>query len=537
MQEAYYCYARWGAKAKVTDLEQRYPQLLEFTLQQQKLNLNLNRLETIATIARHTVNSTSQTITSTNGSKSIDDALDFCSFLKAARTISSNIDLDKLLASLTEIILENCGAKKSVLIIPQDNIWLLRAITKVNSSFNSADEIETILISQNIDTCQDIPRKIINYVKNTQQTLILDNCKTDIPGLIGKYMLEHQPKSVLCTPIINQGHLVGILYLENQYTSGVFTSSRLQAIQLLASQAAISLENARLYKQATEALQNLQQAQLQIIQSEKMSALGNLVAGVAHEMNNPLGFIAATLKQAQPAFTDVAKHLQLYQELPNKSEEILAHESKIDIDYTLEDFPKMLDAMVMACGRLENISTSLRTFSRTDTNFKQAFNIHEGLDSTILILKHRLKASGQRPAIEVITEYGNIPKIECFDGQLNQVFMNILANAIDALEESNQGKNFKQIQANPNQIMIKTLVNSNSVKISITDNAKGMSEEVKAKIFDHSFTTKEVGKGTGLGLAIAKQIIEEKHNGNIAVNSQLGQGTEFIITLPLISNL
>lgn len=529
MQQAYYCYARWGAKAKVADLEKCYPQLLEFTLQQQKLNFNLNPLETIATIGRSSIPN------STNSSNGISDALDFSSFLKAARTISSNIDLDKLIASLTQIILENCGAKKSVLIMPQDDIWLLRAITFVNSSSNSADEIETILLAQNIDSCQDIPINIINYVKNTQQTVILDNSKTDIPGLIGKYMLEHQPKSVLCTPIINQGHLVGILYLENQYTSGVFTSSRLEAIELLSSQAAVSLENARLYQQATEALQNLQQAQLQIVQSEKMSALGNLVAGVAHEMNNPLSFISATLHQVQPAFTDVIKHLQLYQEiLPNKSKEILAHAKATDIDYTLADFPKMLDAMILACERLENISTSLRSFSRADTNFKQAFNIHEGLDSTILILKHRLKVNDQRPAIEVITQYDDIPKIECFAGQLNQVFMNILANAIDALEEANQGKTFKEIQANPNQIIIKTLVDNNLVNIYITDNAKGMSEEVQARIFDHSFTTKEVGKGTGLGLAIAKQIIEEKHNGHIAVNSQLGQGTEFFITLPLI---
>ena len=266
-----------------------------------------------------------------------------------------------------------------------------------------------------------------------------------------------------------------------------------------------------------------------------MSALGNLVAGVAHEMNNPLSFIAATLNQAQPAFTDVVEHLQLYQAtLPNPSKEILAHAKSTDIDYTLADFPKMLDAMILACDRLKNISTSLRIFSRTDTNFKQAFNIHEGLDSTILILKHRLKADENRPAIQVITEYGDIPKIECFAGQLNQVFMNILANAIDALEESNQGKSFDEIQANPNQIIITTSVKNNQVKITIADNGKGMNEEVQTRIFDHSFMTKLVGKGTGLGLAIAKQIIESKHSGNIVITSQLGQGSEFVITLPLI---
>jgi len=283
-----------------------------------------------------------------------------------------------------------------------------------------------------------------------------------------------------------------------------------------------------------QAVQDLQQAQLQIIQSEKMSALGNLVAGVAHEMNNPLGFIAASLKQAKPTFADILKHLKLYQEsFPNKNDEILEHESEIDLDYSLEDLPKMLDSMIIACERLKNISTSLRTFSRADRDYKVPFNIHQGIDSTILILKHRLKASEHRPVIEVITEYGNLPQIECFSGQLNQVFMNILANAIEALEESNNGRSFEEIKANPNRITITTSVANNLVKITIADNGKGMSESVKQKIFDHLFTTKAVGKGTGLGLAIARQIVEETHGGKLSCNSVLGEGTEFIIEIPV----
>ncbi|MEH1984158.1 ATP-binding protein [Nostoc sp.] len=285
-----------------------------------------------------------------------------------------------------------------------------------------------------------------------------------------------------------------------------------------------------------QALTDLQNAQLQMVQSEKMSALGNLVAGVAHEMNNPLGFIAASLKQAKPTFADIIEHLKLYQEtLPNASDKILNHAEEIDLDYSLEDLPKMIDAMSMACDRLKNISTSLRTFSRADKDYKVPFNIHQGIDSTILILKHRLKANEQRPAIEVITEYNTLPQVECFPGQLNQVFMNILANAIDALEESNIGHSFDEIKASPNCIKITTTVKNNLVRITIADNAKGIDEEVKQKIFDHLFTTKAVGKGTGLGLAIARQIIVEKHGGAIAVNSQLGEGTEFVIQLPLSS--
>ncbi|MEH2320508.1 MAG: ATP-binding protein [Nostoc sp.] len=157
----------------------------------------------------------------------------------------------------------------------------------------------------------------------------------------------------------------------------------------------------------------------------------------------------------------------------------------------------------------------------------------KSLDCTILILKHRLEANEQRPAIEVITEYSTLPQVECFPGQLNQVFMNILANAINALDESNTNRSFQEIQINHNRITIKTSLENQGVKITITDNGKGMTEEVKQKIFDHLFTTKAVGNGMGLGLAIARQIIVEKHGGAIAVNSQLGEGTEFAIRLPL----
>ncbi|MBR8837763.1 MAG: protein kinase [Stigonema ocellatum SAG 48.90 = DSM 106950] len=259
------------------------------------------------------------------------------------------------------------------------------------------------------------------------------------------------------------------------------------------------------------------------------------VAGVAHEMNNPLGFIAASLQQAKPTVADIVAHLKLYQDsLPNPGNEIKDHAEEIDLEYSLEDLPKIIDSMVMACDRLENISTSLRTFSRADKDYKVPFNIHQGMDSTILILKHRFKANEQRPAIEVVTNYGNLPSIKCFPGQLNQVFMNLLANAIDALEESNHGRSFEEIKISSNRIKITTSIGDNFVKIAILDNGKGMSEEVKEKIFDHSFTTKAVGKGTGLGLAIAQQIIVEKHNGSLTVNSRLGEGTEFVITLPIL---
>ncbi|MEA5569456.1 sensor histidine kinase [Calothrix sp. UHCC 0171] len=294
------------------------------------------------------------------------------------------------------------------------------------------------------------------------------------------------------------------------------------------------LERKQTEVELKQTLVSMQQIQMQLIQSEKMSALGNLVAGVAHEINNPLGFLNGSLGSTHEYIQDLLKHLHLYQkDYPHPTPAIANHAQDIDIEYICEDLPKIFQSMQGATKRIQKISNSLRTFSRADTEDKISANLHEGIDSTIMILKYRLKANEQRPAIEVITEYGELPNIECFPGQLNQVFMNILANAIDALDESNTGRKFEEIKANPNKILVKTSVEDNQVKIIIADNGKGMKEEVKHRIFDHLFTTKGVGKGTGLGLAIARQIIEDTHTGKITVNSVFGEGTEFIIFLPI----
>ncbi|MBN3942637.1 ATP-binding sensor histidine kinase [Nostoc sp. NMS9] len=534
MQEAYYCYAQWGAKAKVVDLEIRYPQLLAPILQQTRSPLSTN--ETIFTW--ESVTSTS----SATSSSTVSVALDLATILKASQIISGEIELEKLVSSLLSLVIENAGANKCVLMLVRDERLLIKG------SITEGSE-PVVLQRLPIEDSLDIPLRLIYKVKHERQTVVLLDVTTDRTLASDPYIIRQQPHSILCSPILHQGKLLGILYLENNLATGAFTSDgsanakgeRVELLNLLCAQAAISLENAQLYERSLEyaqqleaALQELQRAQLQMVQSEKMSALGNLVAGVAHEMNNPLGFIAASLKQAKPTFTDIVEHLGLYQEsFPNKSEEIIDHAEEIDLDYSLEDLPKMIDSMSMACDRLKNISTSLRTFSRADKDYKVPFNIHEGIDSTILILKHRLKANEQRPAIKVVTNYGNLPQIECFPGQLNQVFMNLLANAIDALEESNQGRTFEEIQANPNCITITNSVGNNLVKIGIADNGKGMSESVKEKIFDHLFTTKAVGKGTGLGLAIARQIVESTHGGKLSFNSILGQGTEFTIEIPV----
>jgi PAS domain S-box-containing protein len=280
------------------------------------------------------------------------------------------------------------------------------------------------------------------------------------------------------------------------------------------------------------ALEDLQNAQLQIVQSEKMSALGNLVAGVAHEINNPVGFISGNLNEATRSLADVLAHLHLYQS-GAAATEIADHAEDVDLGYVLEDLPKMIDSMKVGCERIKSISTSLRTFSRADTDRKVNGNLHDGIDSTILILKHRLKADQHRPAIQVVTDYADLPQIECFPGQLNQVFMNILANAIDVFDEVAAPKTYSQIAAQPQIITIVTKTLDHAIQIRICDNGPGMPEPVKQRIFDHLFTTKAVGKGTGLGLSIVRQIVVETHSGSIEVDSTVGVGTEFVIQLPL----
>ncbi len=288
-------------------------------------------------------------------------------------------------------------------------------------------------------------------------------------------------------------------------------------------------------KQQAEALeiaiQELKRAQIQLIQSEKMSGLGQLVAGVAHEINNPVNFIYGNLIHANIYIQDLVKMIKLYQEKYGVNQpQIQKLATDIDIDFLMDDLPKLLKSMEVGAQRIREIVVSLRTFSRMDESDMKEVNIHEGIDSTLMILEHRLKATPLRSSIQVIKEYNNLPFVECYAGQLNQVFMNILANAIDALEESITNGN---INDNPTIYIRTQLVESNKVKISIADNGTGIPDAVKHQLFNPFFTTKPIGKGTGMGLSISYQIITEKHGGYLECISQPGNGAEFIITIPL----
>ncbi|MBR8837244.1 MAG: PAS domain S-box protein [Stigonema ocellatum SAG 48.90 = DSM 106950] len=287
------------------------------------------------------------------------------------------------------------------------------------------------------------------------------------------------------------------------------------------------------------ALHKLKHTQTQLIQSEKMSSLGQLVAGVAHEINNPVNFIYGNLNPANEYTQDLLSLLDLYRKhYPQPGAAIEEFADIIELEFLRSDLPKLFKSMMIGAERIRDIVLSLRSFSRLDEAEMKAVDIHEGIDSTLMIIQSRLKSTDQRPKIEVIKEYGNLPLVECYAGQLNQVFMNILVNAIDALEESlvrGRWATKKQLKTDNPRIYIRTqLAAPNEVTIRIADNGLGIPEDIKSQLFNPFFTTKPIGKGTGMGLAISYQIITERHSGSIECISQPGVGAEFVIRIPLI---
>lgn len=297
--------------------------------------------------------------------------------------------------------------------------------------------------------------------------------------------------------------------------------------------------NTELVEQAqdlSQTMQYLKQTQVQLIQSEKMSSLGQLVAGVAHEINNPVNFIFGNLNYATQYIEDLLRLLLVYQqEYPQPTPTIEAVADAIDLEFVAQDLPKLLSSMKLGADRIRQIVLSLRNFSRLDESEKKPVDIHEGIESTLLILQNRLKAKPSLPAIAVIKDYGDIPLVECYPGPLNQVFMNILSNAIDAVEERVAANHHRPHVTLPEPTIhiFTEVLNQQTVAIHIADNGLGITERVKQRLFDPFFTTKPIGKGTGLGLSISYQIVVEKHGGQLRCLSAPGQGTEFIIEIPL----
>jgi signal transduction histidine kinase len=282
------------------------------------------------------------------------------------------------------------------------------------------------------------------------------------------------------------------------------------------------------------ALRELQLAQTKLIQSEKMSSLGLLVAGVAHEINNPVNFIYGNLRHADEYAQELLKLVQAYQtHYPDPPAAIAQQSEAMDLDFMVNDLSKLIESMKEGARRIREIVLALRTFSRLDEAEVKSINIHDGIDSTLVILGNRLKPKLNYPQIEILRNYGSLPLVECYPGPLNQVFMNILSNAIDAIEIALEDGQ----QITPTISIHTGLIDKTWVQIRIRDNGNGIPEAIKQQIFDPFFTTKPIGSGTGMGLAISYQIITDRHRGALSCSSQSGEGTEFVIEIPLTQKL
>ncbi|NJO61709.1 MAG: AAA family ATPase [Richelia sp. RM2_1_2] len=544
MLQAYYCYARWGAKAKTDDLEKRYPQLLAPILKNQDNHLGFSEAKFQSFEKSSVLN---QTIQTTHSHTTQTESLDLASILKASQALSNEIQLEQLISKLMEVVMENAGAKKAALLLLRDNNLTLEAVANINENIT--------LLNLAYQDSKDIPTTIVNYVKRTFKTVVLDDATVHPDFIADSYVMQQKPKSLLCMPVLNQGKLIGLLYLENNLTVGAFTQNRVNILNLLTTQAAISLEKAQLYHELEEysyileqkveqrtkevtqkatqlesAFKELQNTQAQLIQAEKMSGLGQLVAGIAHEINNPISFIYGNLTPANEYVASLIELIHLYQNYVSQSPpEIEEKITDIELDFLIDDLPKLLASMKTGAQRIRDIVLSLRNFSRLDEAEMKLVDIHSGIDSTILIQQHQLISNDKYAKIEVIKEYNQIPNINCYAAQINQVFINIIDNAIDALRQKQENNsNFD----NPKITISTSLKDNQNVLIRIADNGIGVSKSVLNKIFDPFFTTKPVGSGTGLGLSTSYSIVVEKHGGKLSCISTLGEGTEFVIELP-----
>ena len=359
---------------------------------------------------------------------------------------------------------------------------------------------------------------------------------------------EFQARAYAIAPIFEDDRLWGLLTTFQNSAPRHWQADEIELLAQIGEQLGIALQQAEFVRKTQapsvelrQLLEELQQSQVQLIQNEKMASLGQLVAGIAHEINNPVNFIHGNLSHVNEYVSNLITLTRSYQHInPESAQDMgaLREQSEdLDIDFILEDLPKTLASMQTGTGRIRQIVLSFRNFSRLDEAAFKTVDIHEGIDSTLLILGYRLRVCGDSCEVEVIKSYGNIPLIECYPAQLNQVLMNLLANALDAIEEAvevgklhthDQGKHFTP------KIWISTqMYQSDHIEIRIRDNGIGMQEKDKIKIFDQFFTTKPVGKGTGLGLAISYQIISDKHAGTLSFQSAPGQGTEFVIRLSI----
>lgn len=459
--------------------------------------------------------------------------------------IRSSLELDKILKTAVEEI-------RSLLQIDRCQfLWyhekaansyyelMHKACCESLPAYLGANTVEQVKTLNEPVQHQDLLR--IDDVENDQQLVTSSRANLLNLGL----------KTLLVVPVQTRSHQTGVIVCEHFQEYRPWNNHEVELIKAVADQLAIAIDQAELYAQSRTAadfataqaqqlktaLHDLQSYQTQLVQTEKMSTLGTLVAGIAHEINNPTSFIYGNLHYANEYIKDLLKLVRLYREnYPDPVTEIKMHSRAVELEFMMEDLPKVLSSMEHGAERIRHLVNSLRNFSRLDQTKMQPVDLHEGIESTLLILHHRLKANGERPGIKLIKEYGELPKVECHPSQLNQVFMNLLGNAIDALEEIQNTSKTAQNKFTPS-IWIRTEAIGERVIIKIIDNGSGISESAKIQLFDPFFTTKPIGKGTGLGLSISYQIVVEKHKGMLRCESLLGKGTEFSIEIPVRHNL
>ncbi|MDF5738471.1 MULTISPECIES: trifunctional serine/threonine-protein kinase/ATP-binding protein/sensor histidine kinase [unclassified Nostoc] len=507
IQEAYYCYTRWDAKAKIDDLETRYPQLLQFILQQKQFTLQ--PLETLAIPAR-TIHQPTQT--SSSSSTFISEAWDFATILKASQSVSSEIQLDKLLISLLNAIMTNAGASKCVLMLMQENDLRVEAIAQLGQEPSIGPALP-------IDQSFDIPVSLIYIVKRSLQSLVIADARIEAVLMADLYIRKHQPKSLLCNPIVHQGKLLGILYLENNLATEAFTPDRLEIVKLLSSQAAISLENANLYntleqkvsdrtQQLSQVLEELKTTQDHLVESKKMAALGSLVAGVAHEVNTPVGTsitLVSTLIDKTTALITTVEQGQL---------------KRADLTNYLNIAKECGDIILTNLNSAAELVQSFKQVAVDQTNLEQrTIRVKVYLEETLFSLAPNL-----RKTLHTVTITGDdTVTISSYPGALAQVVTNLVMNSLmHAYQPEESGEMHFQVLQQADQVIIQ-----------YRDHGCGIPEEHLSRIFEPFFTTARHRGGTGLGLHIVYNLVTQKLGGRINVQSEVGKGTLFIVTLPL----
>jgi signal transduction histidine kinase len=433
-----------------------------------------------------------------------------------------------ILEKMMHFMIENAGATKGVLLIMEEGVIIVQAARSVQN-----DSVET-MIGIPMRDYSEIPHSIVNFTEKTRTPVILDNVPDDLVYDRDPYIRRTLPQSVLCMPIENKSVLIGILYLENNLSSGAFTKERFDLLKILGTQVAISIENARLYQnlenEVTQRTSDLKRALLdleekhdyllrtqnQLIESEKMASLGTLVAGVAHEINNPANYLYISSKNLE---TEIANfHKEMLEMIDDGDAEANAY-----LDTRFDTFHRSLQHIIDGSRRINTIIQDLRSVSRLQDTYMEMIRVIESLDSSIRIVQAKYNMH-----IDFITDYHADPMLLCYPSELSQVFINIMVNSSQAI--------FTRLKNDPDttrgKLIIRVQERAEEVAISFVDNGCGMTNEVQMKIFDPFFTTKPVGDGTGLGMYISFGIIQ-KHNGRFEITSRVGEGTVVTIIIPI----